>query len=318
MQVRTILRRRARTDAAPRDSSTSSRFVTTDGTALCVVDTVDSVDTADSAVTVVLVHGWTLDHRSWAPIVDRLRTEFGLLRLVRYDHRGHGGSAPAGPVTASIAQLADDLAEVVGARVPAGRIVLAGHSMGGMTVMALAERYPELVASRIAGVVLVGTSSCEMDRVTLGLPGLFGRGAARGEQMLGEWLARLRRPMLLKRSALLRPFVRWLVFGRGAHRTDVAEVAAQIGQAHPVSMSCFRDSIGTHDRRVALAVLRGRPVVVVVGDRDRLCPLRHARVIADALPEASLVVYPGAGHMLTYERPDEVSAEIARVVRAAL
>lgn len=330
----TILRRRVRNAATPATSrEPSARFVTADGTALHVVDSVPGsmagtgpatepagVVSYDAPVTVMLVHGWTLDHRSWEPVVRRLGIEFAEFcsvapRVLRYDHRGHGGSAPAAG-TATIAQLADDLAELILARVPTGKIVLAGHSMGGMTVMALAERHADLVASRVAAVALLGTSSCGMDRTTLGLPGVFGRAAARGERWIGKGVACWRRPVLLNRPALLRPFVRWLVFGRGVRKADVAEVTAQIGRVHPMSMAGFRDSIGAHDRRLALAELRGRPCVVAVGDRDRLCPLPHARVIADALPEARLVVHPGAGHMLAYERPEETAAAIARMVRA--
>jgi pimeloyl-ACP methyl ester carboxylesterase len=107
--------------------------------------------------------------------------------------------------------------------------------------------------------------------------------------------------------------VRWLTFGRGAQREDVAHVTAQIGRVHPRSMAGFRDSIGEHDRRVALAALRGRPCVVVAGARDRLCPLHHSRAIATELPDADLLVYPGVGHMLTYERPDELAAIVRRL-----
>ena len=48
--------------------------------------------------------------------------------------------------------------------------MLGGHSMGGMTVIALAEQRPELFGDRIAGVALVGTSSGGLDAVTYGLP----------------------------------------------------------------------------------------------------------------------------------------------------
>lgn len=284
------------------------RFVTSDGTALHVVEH----GAADAPVTVLLVHGWTLDHRSWLPVADRLGAG---VRVLGYDHRGHGRSAPAAEGTATVAQLADDLAELIRHRVD-GQVVLAGHSMGGMTVMALAERHPELLW-RVVGAAFVGTSCAGMDRVTLGLPGVFGTAAVRGERVLGRGMLRLRRRALLRRSGVLRPAVRWLVFGRGPRRADVAETAAQIGRVHPRSMAAFRDSISTHDRRAALAALRGTPCVVIVGERDRLCPVPHARVIAHELGDADLLVHPGVGHMLSYERPDEVTAAIHRLIPAA-
>src|ERR1700712_5065908 len=107
----------------------ASRFLTGDGTALHV----RSSGPSDAAVTVVLVHGWTQDHRTWDDVVARMGPS---QRVLRYDLRGHGGSAPAKPGTATIARLADDLAELITERAPHGKLVLAGHSMGGMTIMA--------------------------------------------------------------------------------------------------------------------------------------------------------------------------------------
>ncbi|MFC7660023.1 alpha/beta fold hydrolase [Pseudonocardia benzenivorans] len=103
---------------------------------------------ADADVTVVMAHGWTLDSRTWEPVARRLDAH---ARVLRYDHRGHGRSAPVDPSTMTIDQLADDMAAVVADRAPTGPLVLAGHSMGGMTIMALAERHPSLVADRVAG-----------------------------------------------------------------------------------------------------------------------------------------------------------------------
>ena len=60
------------------------------------------------------------------------------------------------PVT--IDQLGRDLKAVIDAAAPEGPLVLVGHSMGGMTVMALADQYPELIRDRVVGVAFVGTS----------------------------------------------------------------------------------------------------------------------------------------------------------------
>jgi len=161
------------------------RFVTGDGAVLSVAES----GPADSAVTLVLVHGWTQDHRTWDFVLPHLDPG---VRVLRYDLRGHGGSSPARPGGATIARLADDLAELIAARVPEGPLVLAGHSMGGMTLMVLAERHPALVGSRLAGAAFVATSSGDMDRLTLGFPGLVGRGVTRFEPRLARLLAGLR------------------------------------------------------------------------------------------------------------------------------
>lgn len=296
----------------------TSRFTTSDGTSLVVehdgpagaeVSEVSEV----SEVTVVLVHGWTQDRRTWDRVAALLPPQ---IRRVRYDLRGHGESAPPAPGTATIDRLADDLAEVVGAFAPTGRLVLAGHSMGGMTIMALADRHPELVRDRVDGVAFVSTACAGMGRVTLGLPGVAGAAAHRIERRLATALVRYRRDRLPLGRTAARLGARLLVFGRRPRRADVESVADQLLRAHPASVGAFQNEISLHDRTTALAVLRRTPGVVMAGTADRLCSTRHARAIADELEAGRLVLCPGAGHMLPQERAREVAQEISALCRA--
>ena len=106
------------------------------------------------------------------------------MRTVYWDQRSHGrserGACPGGrtaPVT--IDQLGRDLKAVIDAAAPEGPMVLVGHSMGGMTMMALADQFPELIRERVVGVAFVGTSSGRLGEVNFGLPvGGRQRGAA--------------------------------------------------------------------------------------------------------------------------------------------
>ncbi|NIJ13935.1 pimeloyl-ACP methyl ester carboxylesterase [Saccharomonospora amisosensis] len=291
--------------------SQTQSFLTSDGTGLHV--RVDGP--ADASGTLVLVHGWTQDHTTWDRVLPHLSSG---LRTLRYDLRGHGRSAPANPGTATIERLADDLAELLTDRAGQGRLVLAGHSMGGMTIMALAERHPRLVAERVGGVAFVATSCGEMNRITLGLPGAFGGGAARLERRLAKLLAGYRGDGLPLRPAAARAGARWLVFGRRPRKEDVASVAEQLLRAHPASVGQFQDAISVHDRRAALTALRGLPAVVLAGGSDRLCPVPHARTICDELPGTRLVLFPGAGHMLPQERAAEVAVQLDTLAGAAL
>ncbi|MFI9386169.1 alpha/beta fold hydrolase [Kutzneria sp. NPDC052558] len=287
----------------PWDVAARSRFVTSDGTALHVVDE----GPADAATTLVLVHAWTLDHTSWDRVASSLSRT---VRVLRFDHRGHGGSAPAPVGTATIDQLADDLAELIVDRVPTGRIVLAGHSIGGMTMMALAERNPDLIASRVTGAAFVATSSGGLDALTLGLPGPLARAVMRGERVVNARLAKLEHRSLLAKPRLAEPGLRWLLFGPRPRRADVAAAAEQVARVHPASMVGFRTSLRDHSRAAALSVFRDIPTVVLAGGADRLTPAGHSRRIAAELPCAELVIYPGAGHMLPFERGLEVTARI--------
>lgn len=301
--------------AAPWDPSSRHRFVTSDGVALHVHDTGTSVP---GTPTVVLVHGWTMDHTSWDRVADALPRTLGRgVRVLRFDHRGHGGSAPAPKGTATVARLADDLAELITARVPAGPIVLAGHSMGGAAMMALAEQHPDLVRERVAAAAFVATTSGGLSDGDLGLPAWLAVPVLAAERRMTRRIAALERSVLSRRTAVLRPGLRWLAFGRRPSWADVAASAVQVGRCHPASMAAFRMSMNEHERAAALAVYADKPTIVLAGLRDRITPPTHARIIADELPGTRLHLYPGAGHMLMLERTEDVTGRIAELIRSA-
>jgi pimeloyl-ACP methyl ester carboxylesterase len=82
-------------------------------------------------------------------------------------------------------------------------------------------------------------------------------------------------------------------------------------------MGRFYSALSEHDEAEALAQLEGVPTVVLVGDRDRLTPQRHAERLAELVPHAELRVLEGCGHMLGYEATDEVVSALCSVVEAA-
>lgn len=264
------------------------------------------------AVTVVLVHGWTADLRVWGPVADRLPRQ---ARVVRYDHRGHGRSAAVPPETMTLDQLADDLAEVIAAVAPDGPLVLAGHSMGGMTIMALAERYPQLV-QRIAGLALVSTASGGLAGHSMGLSPRAAAAVRAVERRLYSSRHWARRSSLGS-PRLLGPGLRWLLLGPQADREARRITFESIASCRPVTMSGFRPTLESHERDAALAAFADVPTVVLVGSRDKLTPLGSARRIAAALPSAALTVYPEAGHMLLVERVAAVAEHLSGLVGSA-
>ncbi|MCP3798554.1 alpha/beta hydrolase [Allokutzneria sp. A3M-2-11 16] len=289
-------------------------FTTSDGTRLVIEETGEP----DAPVTVLLLHAWTLSRRTWARVAQLLPEEVGgPVRVLRYDHRGHGDSAAPEPGSTTIAHLADDLAEVLTEVVPTGPVVLAGHSIGGMTIMALAERHPELFAARVAGVEFVNTSSGDLGKQTPGVPAPVARAMIKAQLVHGQLLER-RGVRKLGPPALLRPYLRWLLFGVGYDRVHLRETSEIIAGSHPLTLHGFLSDVLLHDRAKALAVLSEVPVVVLTGGRDRLTPPEHSRVIAEQLPRAELVIYPGAGHMVPVERSREAARHLAGMVRSAV
>ena len=146
--------------------------ITADDGVRLSAEVIEPLESRRAELTVVFVHGFALDRRCW----HFQRQAFAALpdakaRLVFYDHRSHGQSERASKASCTIEQLGADLDAVLRTLAPEGPLVLVGHSMGGMTIMALAEQLPELFTERVAGVALLCTSAGEV--AASGLPGTF-------------------------------------------------------------------------------------------------------------------------------------------------
>lgn len=288
-------------------------FTTSDGTRLAL----HWQGPRDAPLTLVLAHGWTLDFRAWGPIADPLAHGAEAVRVLCYDHRGHGRSDAAPPGTTTIAQLADDLAELLHSEVE-GPVVLGGHSMGGMAIMGLAERHPDLVTQRVLGAVFTATSCGDLIPISLGLRPAPARLVARIENRLmraksiSRWLQG--RERTAPRAGLVRPGVRWLLFGTYPRRADIDLTAQCMAQGRPANIVDFRPTFDDHDRAAALAAFTGIPVLVLAGTRDRLIPVHHAEAIAAQLPRAELVRYADAGHMVHLERAGQIVTRIRELI----
>src|SRR5262252_3149004 len=114
-------------------------------------------------VTIIFCHGYALNSDVWYYQCAGLERS---ARLVFWDQRSHGRSGRSDPDLVSIDQLGADLHEVLMATAPGDMpVVLVGHSMGGMTIMALADQHPELFGSKVVGTVLISTAASAVDPV---------------------------------------------------------------------------------------------------------------------------------------------------------
>ncbi|WP_371497540.1 alpha/beta hydrolase [Kitasatospora sp. NBC_00374] len=274
-------------------------------------------------LTVVFCHGYCLSQDSWHFQRALLRED---MRLVFWDQRSHGRSERSRSYLAgepaSIDQLGADLGAVLDAVVPQGPIVLVGHSMGGMTVMALAEQRPELFRERVAGVALVGTLADDWDSVTLGLPAVGARLLRRVAPGVVRALGRQVELVEATRrfgADVTGVFYRRFSFGGKDVDPSVARFAEQLLDATPIDVVAeFYPAFSAHDKRAALAALDGVPTLVLAGTKDLLTPPEHSEAIAAALPGADLVLVPDAGHLVMLERPEIVDRQLAAVLRRAV
>jgi pimeloyl-ACP methyl ester carboxylesterase len=260
----------------------------------------------DAPLTVVLSHGFTARLAEWELQRDALR---GRARLVLWDQRGHGRSGWTPLSKATIDRTGRDLGQVLDAVVPTGPVVLAGHSMGGMSVLALARQRPELFGDRVVGAFLLATSAGGLVETgvlgrlvklirRLGLLPLY----LRGLQLAAPVLERLR----WRGSPFGRWFTRRLLFGRDdADPGRVRLVQGLLEETPYPVIAAFYATFLDHDETAALEVLARVPVTVVAATHDRLTPAAHGRRIAEAVG-GELVVVPGAGHSVNLTRTQVV------------
>lgn len=286
---------------------TRRTVVTPDGTVLSVHVHSDR-DTPTDAPTLVLAHGWTLTHESWRPVVTALAGSG--LRIVLWDQRGHGRSAIGlhrkRIDTLTVDHLGRDLRTVVRSVVPAqSPVVLGGHALGGLTVMSYAAQFPDEIAARVRGVLLVATAA---HGIELG----DRRGEARFMRLLARGLPLPAGPAVRYKAQ------RTAHFGDAPAAEHVTAVREQVASTRTTTFGAFHDPIARVDVRGAFAALGGLPVSIVVGRRDRLTPNARSRAMWLALPHATYTEVPTAGHMLTYEATGDIVRELTALAARRL
>lgn len=293
--------------------SPSLRVVADDGVDLHVeVDEPDEhggAPAADDDLTVVFVHGYSLNLDCWHFQRAGCR---GRVRTVFYDQRSHGRSARSHDDNSTIEQLGKDLLRVVEHTVP-GRCVLVGHSMGGMSVVSLAEQHPELFGDKVVGVALISTSAGGLDPGRILFPMLpLGLGGA----VMGRTVRTLDRGHRLVDVAR-----RWghafadVVTDRYAFGDDVpahyVDFVFGMLDATPFAVVAdFYPAFATMDKFEHLEILGKVPTTVICGTADKVTSVSHSRRLHERIPGSRMLECEGAGHMVILERHEQVNAEL--------
>jgi len=289
------------------DGCVERTVTTSDGVRLAVCDY--GSDSAD-APTVVLLHGLLLSQESWEPQVCQLRRRWGSkIRIITYDHRGHGRSTGAPMPTYEIDRLAADLAEVLTALQVTGPLTLAGHSMGGMTALAYFSRPASKRPLEPQGLVLVGTAAGS----------LAARGIARllATPATGALFGLVHRMPQRATDKAVQALIRPLGDALSKFSSDgtaVAAVAATAIRTTSLTTAAgFLPSLKRYDVYHALESIAAK-TFVVSGGTDMLTPASHSRDMAAAIPGAVHLHHPTAGHMLLQDAAECVSNAIGRAM----
>lgn len=286
--------------------------VADDGTPLHV-----EVDEADSPVTLVFCHGYALNLDCWHFQREHYR---GRIRSVYYDQRSHGrsGRSPIGHAT--IDQLGHDLLTVLDHVAPDGPIVLVGHSMGGMTIVALAEQHPELFGDRVVAAGLISTTAGGLDPSRILFPMVPEWAGSRSMQRGVATLARGHRAVDgLRRVGRDIALVATdqLAFGDDVPASYVQFVDRMLSATPFEVVAEFFPGFSELDKFDHVGVLARVPTAVICGTRDKLTSIGHSRKLNARIDGSTLLECHDAGHMVILERSDEVNGELDKLLATA-
>ncbi|MDT0264275.1 alpha/beta fold hydrolase [Jatrophihabitans lederbergiae] len=237
----------------------------------------------------VLLHGVGLDHSMWQPVVAALPSD---VVVWAPDLLGHGANPPAPQHTT----LTDLAASVVGGLRPGDNLV--GFSLGALVAQHIARYEPTLVATLTNVSSVCQRTASERSRVLDRLAGATGDFPSSVAASLERWY-------------------RGTSVGADAvERTRVTLLANDVGSY----LSCYR-VFATADAEIGPELPRiTAPSLAITGELDTGSTPEMSQRLADAIPGCSLVVVPGARHLLPVQNPravaDAVTAFLGEIAHA--
>jgi 3-oxoadipate enol-lactonase len=236
----------------------------------------------------VLIQGMGLDRRGWEPVLRRLRRRF---RLIMVDNRGTGRSdRPGGSF--GVADMADDVVAVLDAA-DVRRTHVLGASLGGMVAQEMAIRHPD----RVDGLVLACT--------TPGWPFAYPMPAASVRLMATT--VRMTADAARRRHTENALSVRMV-----REHPELVDRLVELQASRPTDRDTLSAQAAAGARfagRLRQARIRAR-TLVLHGGADAVVDPRNGRLLADRIPGARLVIFPGLGHLLFWEDPDGFAAAV--------
>jgi pimeloyl-ACP methyl ester carboxylesterase len=263
--------------------------------------------------TLVFVHGYGLNLDCWH--FQRLHFR-GQLRQVLYDQRSHGRSGRSEAELCRIPQLGEDLYQILQEVVGDTPMVLIGHSMGGMTIMRLAQSRPDLFGSQVLGVALFCTSAGDIANHSP-IRRIPGRTFHRIAEPLMAGLNRI--PELVAQgrrggSDLGYVVTRRLAFGPDVPPSYVDFASEMLAEIPLEVVADYYPAFDDLDEFRALEIVSSVPTVVVGGENDVITPIEHTARIIDLLPKADAIRVENCGHLGMIEKHEIFNDALDRLL----
>lgn len=254
---------------------------------------------------IVFVHGFSLDmttwHYQWTELSERYR-------CILFDFRSHGRSARAASGDLSPLAFGHDLASVL-ETVDRGPALIVGHSLGAMSILAMAESRPDLFEGPVAGVVFVGSAASDLVRGVVGSVTELLRPRLGSLRQAAGRVNRLRRYVLSSPADVAQTIARVTQFGSDASPHLVRYVVGLAARAPSEVWTDGLASLMELDLRHAVGHI-GVPAMVLVGEHDRMTPPSSSIALAAELPRGRLEVIERAGHFPMMETHEEFNRRL--------
>jgi len=269
-------------------------------------------------ITVVFIHGYSLNLECWH--YQRAAYQ-GLVRSVYYDHRSHGRSGRSPEAHATLDQLGRDLLRVLDDLTHDDPVVLVGHSMGGMTILSLAQQHPELFGSKVVGTVLISTTAGGLDPGRILFPMLpAGLGAGLVRRVVGTLSLGHRAVDALRSRGhdVAMVITDAYAFGEDVPEDHVKFVYDMLNDTPFDVVAEFYPAFAGLDSWESCQVLGRVPASIICGTRDKITAVGHSRKLHARIHGSDLLECEGAGHMVILERHAQVNAELTQLFAAAV
>jgi pimeloyl-ACP methyl ester carboxylesterase len=265
----------------------------------------------DDKATVVFVHGFSLTSDCWH--FQRLAFR-GKRRMVFFDQRSHGRSGRADPGTATIDQLGRDLKSVIDTLAPGEPVVLVGHSMGGMSIVALAEHHPELFGDRVVGLGLISTTAGGQrthKMLSRYIPDAVGRRVVQRGLLVAAERERILELARRSGSAIAMRVIEEFAFGDTPVPRSYVEFVDSMISATPLKVLVeFIPEFDALDKFHVVEAFARVPTWIMCGTDDKLTSIGHARKLHAHVPGSHLVELRGGGHMPILEHKERVNEQL--------
>ncbi len=262
----------------------------------------------DHRATIVFVHGFALNMDCWH--FQRLAFR-GKRRMIFYDQRSHGRSERSEKEHATIDQLGRDLRSVLDTLAPGEPVVLVGHSMGGMSIVAYAEHYPELFAERVVGLGLISTTAGGQRThkiVSRHIPDPVGRRAVERGLLVAAERERVLELARRSGSGIAFRVIREFAFGDAKVPASYVRFVDTMIASTPMAVLVeFIPEFDALDKFHVVDAFSELPIYIVCGTKDKLTSIGHARKLHSRIEGSHLLELPGGGHMPLLEFKDRVN-----------